>query len=68
MCGIIGSPCSMNMVCPDNIGRDSWDRGGQESVVCPGLTPPKNLGEETPRGVDLLLVEADRPQIQNYCC
>ena len=44
MGGIIGSPGSMNMVCPDNIGRDSWDRGGQESVVF--CNSPQEMGEE----------------------
>ena len=45
-CGISGRPSSMYMWCPHDIGRDSWDRGGQESVARPDLNSPKNLGEE----------------------
>ena len=33
LCGISGRPSSTNVWCPHDIGRDSWDRGGQESVV-----------------------------------
>ena len=32
------------MLCPDKIGRDSWDRGGQDSVVF--CNSPQELGEE----------------------
>ena len=31
--GIIRSRRSMNMWCPDGIGRDSWDRGEPASVI-----------------------------------
>ena len=41
-----GRPSSMYMLCPHEIGRDSWDRGGQESVVRPDLNSPQDLGEE----------------------
>ena len=47
-CGIIGSPRSMDMVCPDHIGRDSWDRGGQEAVVWPDCNFPQNCGGRKP--------------------
>ena len=50
-CGIIGSPRSMDMVCPDNIGRDSWDRGGQEAVVCPDCNSPQEFGGRNPHQV-----------------
>ena len=43
----IGSPkYSMNMWCPEDLGRDSWDRGGQEAVVRPDLNAPQGFGEE----------------------
>ena len=45
LCGIIGSPSSMNMVCPDKIGRDSWDRGAQLSEVHFKF-PLKNWGKK----------------------
>ena len=41
-----GSPNSMNMLCPDSIGRDSWEWEGQESVEWPDLNFPQDLGEE----------------------
>ena len=44
LCGISGRPNSTNVLCPDKIGRDVWDRGGQDSVVFCN-SPPK-LGEE----------------------
>ena len=50
-CGIIGSPRSMDMVCPDNIGRDSWDRGGQGAVVCPDCNSPQEFGGRNPHEV-----------------
>ena len=50
-CGIIGSPRSMDMVCPDNVGRDSWDRGGQEAVVCPDCNSPQEFGGRNPHEV-----------------
>ena len=44
LCGISGRPNSTNVLCPDKIGRDSWDRGGQESeLIC---NSPQELGEE----------------------
>ena len=33
--GSVGG-CSMDMWCPDGIGRESWDREGREGI---GLTP-----------------------------
>ena len=49
------------MMCPHDIGRDSWDRGGQESVVRPDFNSPQDLGEEalTERTPDLF--ETERP-------
>ena len=41
----IGRPDSTNVLCPDKIGRDGWDRGGRESVEC-FVIPPKKLGDE----------------------
>ena len=43
------------MMCPYVIGRDSWDRGGQESVGRPDFNSPQDLGEEalTERTPDL---------------
>ena len=34
------------MWCPHDIGRDSWEWDGQESVVWPDLNSPQELGEE----------------------
>ena len=42
--GIIRSRCSMNMWCPDGIGRDSWDRGEPASVIWPSLNSPQEFG------------------------
>ena len=42
--GISGRPSSMYMLCPHEIGRDIWDRGGQESVEI--FNSPEDLGEE----------------------
>ena len=33
--------CSMDMWCPDGIGRESWDREGREGI---GLTPSPERG------------------------
>ena len=38
--GSIGG-CSMDMWCPDGIGRESWDREGREGI---GLTPSPERG------------------------
>ena len=44
LCVFSGRPSSMYMLCPDDIGRDIWDRGGQESVEF--FNSPQELGEE----------------------
>ena len=58
------------MMCPHDIGRDSWDRGGQESVGRPDFNSPQDLGEEalTERTPDLF--ETDFPQdlVIECCC
>ena len=38
--GSVGG-CSMDMCCPDGIGRESWDREGREGI---GLTPYPERG------------------------
>jgi hypothetical protein len=43
-----GRPSSMYMLCPHEIGLDSWNRGGQESVVRPDLISPQDLGGISP--------------------
>ena len=46
---ILGSPSSMNMMCPDDVGRDSWDRDGQRSVGGLGKkVPPMKIGGRIP--------------------
>ncbi len=47
------------MLCPHDIGRDSWDRGGQESVV--DCNSPQELGEEALTERTRLRVETERP-------
>ncbi len=59
LCGISGRPSSMYMLCPHDIGRDSWDRGGQESVV--DCNSPQELGEEALTERTRLRVETERP-------
>ena len=59
------------MMCPYVIGRDSWDRGGQESVVRPDFNSPQDLGEEALTERTRLTVETDFPQdlvIVECCC
>ena len=51
----------MHMKCPDGIGRDSWDRGGQESVVRPDFNSPQDLGEEALTERTRLRFETERP-------
>ena len=40
---IIRSRGAMHMWCPDGIGRDRWDRGGQGSVGWLALIPPNGV-------------------------
>ena len=40
--GVSGRPNSMNTLCPDEIGCDSWDEGGKESVVRPDRSNNNN--------------------------
>ena len=47
----------MHMWCPDGIGRDSWDRGGRESVGWPALNSPQKGG----RVSSVSVRETDRP-------
>ena len=61
LCGISGRPNSTNVLCPDKIGRDSWDRGGQESVVRPDFNSPQDLGEEALTERTRLRGETERP-------
>ena len=49
------------MMCPHDIGRDSWDRGGQESVVRPDFNSPQDLGEEALPERTPDLFETERP-------
>ena len=59
------------MMCPYIIGRDSWDRGGQESVVRPDFNSPQDLGEEALTERTRLTVETDFPDnlvIVECCC
>ena len=49
------------MLCPHDIGRDSWDRGGRESVVCPDYNSPQDLGEEALTERTDLFLETERP-------
>ena len=51
--GIIRRRCAMHMWCPDGIGRESWDRVGQESVGWLASHPPQK-GGRSPRRVFLL--------------
>ena len=46
-CGFRGCPFSMRMRCPYEIGRDSWVRGGQVSVVLKKI--PLNKGRSSHR-------------------
>ena len=39
-------PWSMYMMCPDEVGRDSGDRGGQESEVFQDWKSHQELGEK----------------------
>ena len=61
-------PWSMYMMCPDEVGRDSGDWGGQESEVCQDLKSHQELGEEALTERTLLGIEAERPKILSDCC
>ena len=50
----------MNMWCLDGIGREIWDREGQESVVRPDFNSPQELGEEDLTEWTRLTVETER--------
>ena len=58
----------MYMMCPDEVGRDSGDWGGQESEVCQDLKSHQELGEEALTERTLLGIEAERPKILSDCC
>ena len=60
------------MMCPHDIGRDSWDRGGQESVVRPDFNSPQDLGEEALTERAPRRKETERPHdevivVEYYC-
>ena len=38
---------AMHMLCPDEIGRDVWDRVGRASVGWQAVSSPHGMGEET---------------------
>ena len=61
----------MYMWCPHEIGRDSWDRGGQESVGRPDFNSPQELGEEALTERTPLGEGTERPQdeviVEYYC-
>ena len=38
---------AMHMLCPDEIGRDVWDRVGRASVGWQVVNSPHRMGEET---------------------
>ena len=48
------------MWCPDGIGRDSWDRGGQESVGWLAPDSPRESGKKPSPRVSGLLDETNR--------
>ena len=52
----------MHMWCLDGIGREIWDREGQESVVRPDFNSPQDLGEEALTEWTRLTVETERPR------
>ena len=62
------------MWCPHDIGREIWDREGQESVVRPDFNSPQDLGEEALTERTRLTVETDFPQdlvivvVVECCC
>ena len=63
----------MHMWCLDGIGREIWDRGGQESVVRPDFNSPQDLGEEALTERTRLTVETDFPDnlvivVVECCC
>ena len=53
----------MYMMCPDEVGRDSGDWGGQESEVWQDLKSHQELGEEALTERTFLGIEAERPKI-----
>ena len=58
----IGRPSSARVLCPHEIGRDSWDRGGQDSVEQPDLnSPPRIWGKKPSLKVVPLRGETERP-------
>ena len=63
-----GRPNSMNMMCPYDIGRDSWEWEGQESVEWPDLNSPQELGEEALTEWTRNTVETERPLDESNCC
>ena len=52
-------PWSMYMMCPDEVGRDSGDRGGQASEVFQDWKSHQDLGEQALTERTLLGVETE---------
>ena len=50
ICGIMGRPNSTYVWCLDDLGRESWDWEGQESVVWQGPIPPRGFVPERMSG------------------
>ena len=61
----------MNMLCPYDIGRDSWEWEGQESEEWPDLNSPQELGEEAltewTRNTDETEWPLDEIIVEYYC-
>ena len=58
----------MYMMCPDEVGRDSGDWGGQESEVCQDLKSHQELGEEALAEGAVLGVGTECPKVLSDCC
>ena len=63
LCGISGRPNSMYMLCPYDIGRASWDRGGQQSVLF--CNSPSRIGGRSPHRGERSVPTT--PVIECYC-
>ena len=54
---------SMYMMCPDGVGRDSGEWGGQKYAVLRDWKSHQELGEEALAERTLLGVETERPKV-----
>ena len=61
-------PWSMYMMCPDEVGRDSGDWGGQESEVFQDWKSHQELGEEAHTERTPLGIGTERRKILSDCC